>query len=238
MKRILLDENQRKSLKEILSKFETYSSFSNDKDAAYSFTNIIGVKVCPYCNIEYTYTVYNKKRKHVLRPDIDHFVPKNKKTGNPKLQLEFTNLIPSCLVCNERLKRNKYFSRNENIHPYYDDFDSIMEFCVRIKNLDYLNENSFDIVFLPRENVTYNDIKRANNNINVFKLNERYSFHKNEVVMIFKRIRYYNDSKLREINRLIEPKKNLSMIFPEQDCNINSVSLGKLKKDIIHKYCK
>jgi len=238
MKRISLDENQRKSLKEILSKFETYSSFSNDKDAAYSFTNIIGVRVCPYCNIEYTYTVYNERGKPVLRPDIDHFVPKNKKTGNSKLQLELTNLIPSCLVCNERLKRDKTFSRNENIHPYYDDFDSIMEFCVSIKDINYLNENSFDIVFLPKENVSYNDIKRANNNINVFKLNERYFFHKNEVVMIFKRIKHYNSSKLREINELIEPKKNLSMIFPEQDCDINSVSLGKLKKDIIQKYCK
>lgn len=238
MKKILLDENQKKKLTEILSKFKTYSSFSNNKNAAYNFTNIIGIRVCPYCNIEYTYTIYNKRGRPVLRPDIDHFIPKNKKTGNPKLQLELTNLVPSCLICNERLKRNAPFSREENLHPYYDDFDSIMEFCVSIKDLDYLNENSFDIVFLPKKNASYNDIKRANNNINVFKLSERYSFHKNEVVMIFKRIKHYNSSKLREINELIDPNTNLSMIFPEQCCDINSVSLGKLKKDIIQKYCK
>ena len=52
MKRIELSKKQRDSANQILKKYKDYDSFSRSKEDAYKFTNIIGIKVCPYCNIE------------------------------------------------------------------------------------------------------------------------------------------------------------------------------------------
>jgi len=240
MKKIELSKEQTDKATAILKKYKTFAAFSKNKEDAYSFTNIIGIKICPYCNIEYVYTVYDEKKKPVVRPDIDHFIPKNGNTGNPSLQLKLTNLIPSCFICNERLKGSKVFSQNKYLHPYFDDFDSIMKFRININDTDYLNEANFQIVIKSHENADMNDIKRAQNNIEVFKLNERYQFHKNEVVMLFKRMKRYNKGKIKEIEDLLAGENNkvtdLQFMFPEKYCEINNTSLGKLKRDIIERY--
>ena len=234
MKKIDLTEKQITEANNILSKFKTYEHFSTNKDSAYRFTNIIGIKVCPYCNIEYVYTVYDGNGVPVFRPDIDHFVPRNSKTGNPKLQLEATNLIPSCSVCNERLKGYKPFSISDYLHPYFDDFDTIMKFHINLNDTDYLTEENFEIYFIPSDDSNKTDIARAKNNIQVFRLRERYAFHKNEVIMLFKRMKYYNYAKRQEINSLFGfQAQNVRMAFPEAHCEINKTSLGKLKRDII-----
>lgn len=239
MKRIDLSNKRKSAANAILSKYTTYSQFSTNKVDAYKFTNIIGVKICPYCNIEYIYTVYDEKGEPVFRPDIDHFIPKNPKTGNPKLQLELTNLIPSCAICNERLKRDVPFSKMDYIHPYFDDFDSIMVFHVDIKDLDYLSEENFDIRIDSKESAEDDDIRRANNNILIFKLKERYQFHKDTVINLFKRISYYKAAKQNEIMGILGNTKNtanIQFLFPEKYNDTNNTSLGKLKKDIISQY--
>lgn len=237
MRKIELLENKTKQAKAILSKYKTFAAFSKNKIDAYAFTNLVGLKVCPYCNIEYVYTVYDKKNEPVVRPDIDHFIPKNSQTGNPALQLEFTNLVPSCFICNERLKGKKAFSRVKYIHPYEDDFDSIMIFHVELHDLNYLSEDNFELYFSQAECAVASDVKRAFNSIKVFKLNERYAFHKNEVVMLFKRMQYYTQSKNNEISSLVGiPLSKESMVLPEKYCDINSTSLGKLKRDVIRNY--
>lgn len=238
MKKIELDNKQKADANSILSKFTTYSGFSSNKEAAYKFTSIIGVKICPYCNIEYTYTVYDDNGLPVFRPDIDHFIPKNLATGDPSLQLNLMNLVPSCMICNERLKRDKPFSRENNIHPYFDDFDNIMDFHINISDTEYLSEENFEINLDAKEFASNDDIKKAYNNISIFKLKERYQFHKNTVVDLFKRITFYNSSKQNEILEIIGKKNtiNISFLFPEKNCDINNTSLGKLKKDIINLY--
>lgn len=237
MKRIELSNKQIENARKLLSKFNNYSIFSKCKTAAYSFTNLIGIKICPYCNIEYIYTVYDENGEPVFRPDIDHFVPKNSTTGNPKLQLELTNLIPSCSICNERLKRDAPFSRRKYLHPYFDDFDSIMKFHLDIKDINYFNEDNFEICLYPADSAKKNDINKAKNNISIFKLIERYEFHKDTVVELFKRISYYNTSKQNEIFGILNANNdNFKMQFPEKYADINRTSLGKLKQDILKLY--
>lgn len=237
MKKIELKKRDKDNAEILLSKFANYSKFSKDKDAAYKFTNLIGIKICPYCNIEYIYTVYDINKQPVFRPDIDHFIPKNPKTGNPKLQLELTNLIPSCAICNERLKRDTPFSQSNYLHPYFDDFDSIMKFHLDIKDVNYFNEDNFEICLYPTDSAKKNDIKKAKNNISIFKLIERYKFHKDSVVELFKRIYYYNTSKQNEIFGILNANNdNFKMQFPEKYADINRTSLGKLKQDILKLY--
>ncbi len=118
MNRIKLSDEQIKRASKILDDFENYKQFSKDKKAAYEFTKTVGVKVCPYCNINFISTVFSddEKPKGVLRPDIDHFFCKSE---YPELQLCLFYLIPSCSPCNQRLKRDADFMVEPHIHPYF-----------------------------------------------------------------------------------------------------------------------
>ena len=79
-------------------------------------------------------------------------------------------------------------------------------------------------------------MERAKANVSVLKLRERYQFHKDEVVNLFKRIKYYSASKKNEIFEILNEIKyieGVNLLFPEKYCDINNTSLGKLKKDVL-----
>ena len=119
-----------------------YKRFSGCKAEAYKVATIYGIKVCPYCNINYTYVV-KRGKKCVCRPDFDHFVAK---TDCPKKALDIMNLIPCCQQCNSRVKHKKHFSRRSHIHPYYDDFDSCYRFDYRLRKKGLLSESNLEIL--------------------------------------------------------------------------------------------
>lgn len=243
MKRIYLTQEQIEQSKKILSPYKSYSAFSRNKCSAFAFVENIGIRICPYCNINYIYTVRQVGGKPVIRPDIDHFCPKS---IFPDLQLDSMNLVPSCQICNERLKRNILFCRTKYIHPYYDDFDSIMKFRINLVKFDkwsFLKAANITIDLQERVCAKSEDIQRAKNNIYVFKLLERYQQHKDIVINIFTRLQVYNKYKSREIAELIYNGKinyeiPLSFLFPEMNCDINQTSLGKLERDILNEYLK
>ena len=238
MKQIKLNSNQIKQAKAILKKYRNgvkydedndcfdkvdlekncvglkpYNSFSNSKNRdAYKLAEILDVSICPYCNENYTYTL-----RAGFRPDFDHFLPKSK---YPELQLNLYNLVPSCHTCNSSLKGQK-------------DFDSIVKFAINIKDTNYLSKDDFEIFFV------YNDMdspdnESVKNNIKDFKLEERYQFHKDEVVKLAKVAKYYTLQKKKEINELLTDNSLplTTVLFTDKDCDINKTSLGKLKRDI------
>ena len=235
MKKIIISDEKRDSVKKLLAKYKSYKSFSRNKKESYYFTKLIGIKVCPYCNINYSYTVYGYGKNAVIRPDIDHFIPKSE--GGPELDID--NLIPCCSQCNRNLKHTKEFSIEQYLHPYKDDFDLIMNFKVLLKDLNYCDEKNLCIKIVPKENILKTDIERANNNCIVFKLEERYQYHKDTVVEILQKIKFYNQYKQTEIENILGKNTTISLysiLFSEKYCNINTTSLGKLKKDVLEQY--
>lgn len=248
MKKIKLRDEQIKKASEILKKYSDYDTFSKSKKDAYEFVKTVGARVCPYCNINYISPVFSdeEKTKGALRPDIDHYFCKS---PHSEFQLCLYNLIPSCISCNERLKKNVDFMKIPHIHPYFHDFDSIMKFCVNLKeNADCFDEKNIEIAFVPQTSASKPLIIRAVNNIKTFKLKERYQLHAGQAVNLFKNAKYYWKAKEKEINRLLFGNSGSAsnllsfvsmgrVLFPEKDCDINQVSLGKLKRDVIHQYC-
>ena len=236
MKKIILTDDIKKEAEALLKKYTKYKSFSRKKENVYNFTRIVGVRVCPYCNINYTYTVYNEKSKPIVRPDIDHFQPITK--GGREVELE--NLVPSCSTCNRTLKRDINCSTKDYLHPYKDDFDSTEKFHININDLKFFDEKNFSIILTSSEKAKKEDIRRAENNIKIFKLIERYQQHKDVVIDIFRKISFYNYYKQQEITNLLTGGGKSfpldSLLFPEKTCDINKTSLGKLKKDIIELY--
>lgn len=59
----------------------------------------LDVKVCPYCNRNYTMTIATSKLS--VRPEYDHFYPE---ALHPSLILSFYNYVPSCPQCNHLKK--------------------------------------------------------------------------------------------------------------------------------------
>lgn len=86
---------------------EFYNKWSENK-INYWIMEKTELKVCPYCNISYTYS-----RKKSVAAQLDHFFPK---AEYPILALCFYNLVPSCPTCN----RIKSDDTGEMASPYKD----------------------------------------------------------------------------------------------------------------------
>ncbi|NBB79635.1 MAG: hypothetical protein GVY36_09350 [Verrucomicrobia bacterium] len=240
MQRIKITESQKLKLNKILNKHSSFKAFSATRVDAYEYTSTLGVRVCPYCNIDFTYTVYETENNDgpggshktpVCRPDIDHFQLKSK-VGN--LSLAQSNLIPACQRCNSRVKFRTEFNPTTHIHPFRDDFDSLKRFTVDLKDPDLNKKQSFRIGFTNQSaSTSAQDIKRADKSIADLKLVARYQYHREEVVDLVKRARFYHKRKIRELEDLAETANLRRHLFSDAIPQINTVPLSKLKKDIL-----
>lgn len=234
MKKIVLDEKLLSRLEGIVSKFKNYKCFSANKKRCYEYTSLFGVSVCPYCNIHYIHTI-----EGVSRPSLDHFAPKS---TSPKGELDPRNLVPSCGVCNSSIKGAAEISAATHIHPFVDDFDSIVRFCINLIGHDCYSESSFDIDFHPIVDDAAM-VNKAMNSILFFKFRERYACHKKTVVNHLRLIAHYGEAKRREISDICGltacGNRHLDILIADFfSTDINNTSLGKLKKDIYMEYLR
>ena len=185
--------------------------------------NELNVKVCPYCNRQYTFTIKDKK----VSPEFDHFCPKSK---YPCLALSFYNLIPACPVCNHTKSEDEI-----DQNPYIEGFADNFRFKIKTKDgeefsLDWALTNKFEIDFTDN-----------NRNIEVFALKELYNEHIDYVKEIIDKAQAYNHS---YYNSLIDSYKGLG----KQEADIDRFvwgnylekaehekrPLSKLTKDILY----
>ncbi|MES9754870.1 hypothetical protein ABWK33_29875, partial [Bacillus wiedmannii] len=97
--------------------------------------------VCPYCNASFILTI--DSLNHLpngglkAKADLDHFIPKSK---YPMFAISLYNLVPSCIYCNQRFKRD----HNTSFESYYSPFDPDIEeqFKIRI-NYEMYPKNAF-----------------------------------------------------------------------------------------------
>ena len=163
---------------------EIYSGFMQDIDVkaeknGYWLMKKLGVKVCPYCNRNYTITI-NSDDIHV-RPEYDHFYPE---ALYPSLILSFYNLVPSCPQCNH-LKRIEEL----DVNPWIG-YDTLPrpKFKVDTSNGD----------FPARPTII---VENENNNTTKLGIKELYNEHIDYVKDILDKIQAYNPATYRAISR-------------------------------------
>lgn len=221
----------RKRKNNLISRYFDYDSligytFKKQKHS-YWLMEKLDIKVCPYCNRSYTFTINTKSKN--IRPEFDHFYPKDS-NKYPYLALSFYNLIPSCPICNHTKKTTEV-----DIHPYVESFGDNCKF--RIDEIDncllddnYQNWN----VFLEKSTVKYDK------NISTFALKEFYNQHKDFISEIVFKARAYNDDAFNSIidtfsEQGLTPKEMKLLIFgtylDEKELGLRPLS--KLSKDII-----
>lgn len=145
----------------------------------------LGVKTCPYCNREYTFSrsLNNGREVH---PEFDHFYPKSK---YPYLALSFYNLVPSCHTCNH-LKED----HEVDVNPHYEGFeDRGLKFSLKNKLTGGVyNPEDDHWVFNP-DKVDVK-IENSNRNVSILGLEEIYNMHIDLVADIVAKAQAYNDS--------------------------------------------
>lgn len=152
-----------------------YSGFmqeidSNGKKNGYWLMEKLNVRVCPYCNRNYTITIDEDNVQ--VRPEYDHFFPE---VLYPALILSFYNLVPSCPQCNhlKRLKTldvNPWLGYGSGNRPAFKVDTSNGEFPAE-PHLIVENENA---------------------NIQRLGIKELYNEHKDYVKDILNKIQAYN----------------------------------------------
>lgn len=141
----------------------------------------LNIKVCPYCNRTYTFTVKKKpkKAKRQVRPELDHFFPKSKYAH---LTLSFYNLVPSCPQCNHLKGDNEF-----DYHPYYGDLNG-----KKIPRIEVENVKRDAKGFLVFPDAPKVKIREGNENTKVLGLQELYEQHEDYVKEILDKIQAYN----------------------------------------------
>ena len=200
----------------------------------------LGITVCPYCNRQYINSYYDDNNHKKVTADIDHFRPKS---IYPHLALSLYNFIPSCSICNSRLKQDY---EREILYPYVEGFEDDCHF--KINNI--ANSSSEELLKILRgysskearlelainSNCDKKRRKKIENNKKVFKLEKIYQIHTKRALSerlkknIFDRDSYYETikSKVPNLSRL----EFENLLFGYTINDNSDVPLSKLLLDI------
>lgn len=203
-----------------------------------SILDEMNAPVCPYCNMNYTIG-YKKNGSIKNTADIDHFYIKSK---YPEYALCLYNFVPSCTVCNERIKLATDMTVDSHIYPHKESFEGKSHF--QITNLlEYLIQKPTDSlnakISLVNEKMDESTQDKVENSIKDFKLNERYDNFSSLAEELIKKCQIYNETynKMLSISfeELVTAEQIKYAIFgaklSEED--YGKVSLGKLKQDLL-----
>ena len=145
----------------------------------------MNISSCHYCELAYINTYsYLKGRKITVHQhfDVDHFLPK---THCPIIGLSLFNFVPSCQVCNSRIKSSRTVGKTKSewiqfspVNANYD-FDKYVTVRLRMHkgpDTSFRKKGEYYIYFRCK-----NGFKTE---VDFFHLEERYEFHKMEAMRL------------------------------------------------------
>jgi len=212
-----------------IRKIFNYKNFTTKKKKeydAYDLAKNLDIPTCPYCNRTYTKTVITKNREKIIRPEFDHWFPKNQ---YPLLALSFYNLIPSCHICNSNVKGETEFKLDSHFHPY----NSVSNLKARF-SYNYKSYDDYKIKINTED-------KFSRNSVEAFQLENIYQAHEDEVKDLIKIRQAYSDKYIEILNNSLKGRIHLSKeeiyrlafgVHYEED-KFDRRPLSKLKKDIL-----
>ena len=195
----------------------------------------LDIHTCYFCNIDFINAFKSTTKGSKNGFTLDHFINKAK---YPFLALSLYNLIPSCYICNSKLKRSETLwdinGDIEKVSPSSNKF----KFDEKVKFKSFLSGNVLNInskkdfdIFLKEEGS--NDYDKY---IDILRLDERYAYHKRHVLEMIKKREIYPDSRIEELAQLTKQttEKVKQDLFGTSlyDDDLSTRSLSKFTKDI------
>jgi hypothetical protein len=195
------------------------------------FRDNVDLHTCYFCNIGYINNFNKNNKKIGTSFTLDHYIPKGK---YPHLALSFYNLVPSCYICNTLKKDDEI----NNVSPTSSqfNFDEKVKFKTFIskenKSFQIKKEDDFELHL--KEDFS-NEYKKY---MEVFKLDERYQYHKNKVLEMIEKRKIYPDSRIKELAKITqrtkqEVKRDLFGDYLFED-GLHKRPLSKLIRDIAY----
>ena len=192
----------------------------------------LDITTCPYCNRQYITHYKDEKGNKSSTADLDHFY---QKSIYPLFALSLFNFIPSCQICNSRMKGTK---QQNTLYPYEEGFDDEVKFCLKPKDhneKDLLKSwlgdseaiDNLQIDFEFCENLDKEFKKRAEGSIELFKLKRVYDIHKAKALDIILKQRIYLEGSYKEYMSTL--MKDLSLSCTDED--IINILVGYHWKD-------
>lgn len=199
---LLAYENINFLLNKIFDYEEWFESLAPDKDwGPYQLTKSLGIRVCSYCNRQYTFSLSKGKNK-ITRPELDHFLPKNE---HPLLALSFFNLIPSCTICNRDCKGKVSFSYTDYFSPYEPNpKHELLKFdYIPTSYLGSIGETDEIKVFVKNDGAKLEPglKNKLDNTSKIFEHNTIIKEHKDIVQEIIRKRHISNDSYIQSLQK-------------------------------------
>ncbi len=227
--------------------FEYYNSYLSlqnifsyeflDDEDRHSIVSKMNVSVCPYCNMNYTIKYYNTHGNIKATADIDHFYPKS---IYPIYSLCLFNFVPSCQVCNSRLKASRNTTVQTHVLPHKDSFDGKAHFAI---------SNFWEVYMQTRKENTPNvtlyqhaeDVKCINSG-ELFQIENRYKELAHIAEEWLEKTKVYNESFRGELSSLLGDEWSetalKSFVFGNKltEAEMLNTSLGKFKNDLLKQF--
>lgn len=193
------DGNDERSdaLKE-LDKIFNYTNRYDDKIANFfiNWADKLEIRSCYYCEMAYIniYGTGSKRRQF----DLDHFLPKAK---CPCVGLSLYNFVPSCQVCNSRIKLDDMPDVTCDEYVQISPSSAVASFDENITvRLRLSSEGNY---LLDKRYMYIRASKPYQQYVNFFRLNDRYGFHKPEAERLKKLKDKYPKSNIKKIAKLL-----------------------------------
>ena len=224
-------------LKELDAIFR-YTQHYDDRIAKFfcDHADELHVSSCHYCELAYVNTykvIIGRIATSYQHFDVDHFLPKTK---CPIIGLSLFNFVPSCQVCNSRIKSSRTVgkTKTEWIHfsPVKDSYNFDKDVTIRLR-MHRGPDTSF------RKKGEYYVYFRCKNGfrteVDFFHLEERYEFHKMEAMRLKRLKARYPQSARKKIARIIgkteaEVREDL---FHKKYLKDNQRCFAKLTEDML-----
>lgn len=173
-----------------LLQFISYDNIKEDERS--QILRAMNVGVCPYCNRNFISNyVVDGHGKIKATADLDHFFLKSK---YPIVSMCLHNFIPSCQICNSRLKLDTDFLLHEHVYPYTESFGYDGRFV--LDNIDFLyGEKPRYSIYVSENSEVKEKIRHS---IDTFKINKLYENHTDYVEEIISKAQIYGSSQFDE----------------------------------------
>lgn len=200
---------------------------------------MLNIKVCPYCNRQYI-TSYQREGGAIWSTaDIDHYYPKS---CFPLLSMNLYNMIPSCNICNSKLKGNRVKGKKDvHLYPYCDESDNMKFNCDEYMLQCYsigkakAEDLEIDIVNQGKDEDLEKKVEQSKE---IFRLGEVYKVHSNEMVALIDKVKcydawFYNKVMNKDYPNVLNGYGELAhMMFDFLSKEEGDEPLIKMKKDI------
>ncbi len=173
-----------------VAKLIDYENKLGNKSLRHKILTDLGIKVCPYCNRNYITWYQSQDNKTLTTADLDHYYQKG---YYPLFALSLFNFVPSCQVCNSRLKGTN--PMEEALYPFEEGFDDDASFNFQLLNSDPQDPNyaksllhswlgmkpadkpEFTIKIKIKDGISQEKREKITGSKKLFRLEEIYSTH-------------------------------------------------------------